>query len=116
MSEEAQLALAPAPASGSQVGGSHLGESGLDGFDASASGHEPGETSAAPALLSRYVAHDSLFSSSHTQLHARGVLQPLTRASDDDLAGASERLLAQVAAEAGRLPLLGAVPDRKSVV
>lgn len=110
MSEEAQLALAPVPASGSQVGGSHLGESGLDGFDASASGHEPGEASAAPALLSSYRAHDSLFSSSHTQLHARGVLQPLTRASDDDLAGASERLLAQVAAEAGRLPLLGAVP------
>nr|WP_217497688.1 hypothetical protein [Lysobacter enzymogenes] len=111
MSEEAQLApLAPVPASESNAGESTAGESGIGGFDASASSHEPAETSAAPALLSSYRAHDSLFSSSHTQLHARGVLQPLTRASDDDLAGASERLLAQVAAEAGRLPLLGAVP------
>ncbi|WP_206412369.1 hypothetical protein, partial [Lysobacter enzymogenes] len=65
---------------------------------------------APPALLSSYRPHDSLFSSSQTQLHARGVQQALTRASDDDLAGASERLLAQVAAESGRLPLLGAVP------
>ncbi|QWP75263.1 isochorismate synthase [Lysobacter sp. K5869] len=65
---------------------------------------------APPALLSSYRPQDSLFSSAHTQLHARGVLHALTRASDDDLAGASERLLSQVASEAGRLPLLGAVP------
>ncbi|MET4727154.1 isochorismate synthase [Lysobacter enzymogenes] len=65
---------------------------------------------APPALLSSYRPHDSLFSSRQTQLHARGVQQALARASDDDLAGASERLLAQVAAESGRLPLLGAVP------
>lgn len=77
---------------------------------ANESGHEPAEAFAAPALLSSYRAHDSLFSSVHTQLHARGVLQPLARASDDDLAGAAERLLAQVAADTGRLPLLGAVP------
>jgi len=68
------------------------------------------EDAAPPALLSSYRPHDSLFSSSQTQLHARGVQQALARASDDDLAGASERLLAQVAAESGRLPLLGAVP------
>lgn len=65
---------------------------------------------ALPALLSSYRPHDSLFSSVQTQWHARGVLHALARASDDDLAGASERLLAQVAAESGRLPLLGAVP------
>jgi isochorismate synthase len=65
---------------------------------------------AAAALLSNYQPRDSLFSSASTQLHARGVLQSLTHSIDDDLAGASERLLAYVAAETGRLPMLGAVP------
>ncbi|MBX9403243.1 isochorismate synthase [Lysobacter sp. BMK333-48F3] len=65
---------------------------------------------AASPLLSGYQPHDSLFSSSHQQWHARGLLAPLTRAIDDDLAGAAERLLAQTALEHGRLPLLGAVP------
>ncbi|MGH8080279.1 MAG: isochorismate synthase, partial [Lysobacter sp.] len=62
------------------------------------------------ALLSHYQAHDSLFSSAQHQWHARGVLRPLVHAIDQDLAGEAERVLAEVAAEAGRLPLLGAVP------
>lgn len=72
--------------------------------------HETAAEATLPGLLSSYRPRDSLFSCVHTQLHARGVLQALARASDDDLAGASERLLAQVGADAGRLPLLGAVP------
>lgn len=65
---------------------------------------------ATPALLSSFLAHDSLFSSATHQLHARGVLETLVHSIDADLAGESERLLARVAADSGRLPLMGAVP------
>ncbi|MEI2455366.1 MULTISPECIES: isochorismate synthase [Lysobacter] len=71
-------------------------------------------TVAAPPLLSGYQAQDSLFSSSQQQLHARGLLAPLGRAIDEDLAGAAEGLLADIAIEHGRLPLLGAVPFDRS--
>lgn len=61
-------------------------------------------------LLSAYRARDSLFSSPTSQLHARGVLREVSTAADHGLVDAAALALRQAACDAGRLPLLGAVP------
>ncbi len=69
---------------------------------------------AAPSLAPAYRRHDSLFSSPWQRLHARGTSARLQTCAEHGLADAAERLLARSAAEAGGLPLLGAVPFERS--
>ncbi|RDZ27166.1 isochorismate synthase [Lysobacter silvisoli] len=64
----------------------------------------------ATSLLRAYRRHDTLFSSSQVQLHARGVLETVDASACDGLAETAREALQRTARKIGRLPLLGAVP------